>query len=78
VNIWRTTYSHILPSPSAIVEWVKGTGLQPFLHRIQDDKKAKEAFLAEYETRLRKPYPNLSDGNVMLAYPRLFVVAVRK
>jgi trans-aconitate 2-methyltransferase len=59
------------------VEWVKGTGLQPFLHRIQDEK-VKEAFLTEYQARLVKPYPKLSDGKVMLAYPRLFVVAVRK
>jgi trans-aconitate 2-methyltransferase len=77
VNIWRTTYQHVLKDAGAIVEWVKGTGLQPYLHRITSSS-AKEAFLSEYEKKLKDAYPELSDGSVLLAYPRLFVVAVRK
>lgn len=77
VNIWRTTYSHVLADAHAIVEWVKGTGLQPYLHRIGDDG-AKQDYLAEYERRIGEAYPKLADGKVLLGYPRLFVVAVRK
>jgi trans-aconitate 2-methyltransferase len=77
VNIWRTTYHHVLKDAGAIVEWVKGTGLQPYLNRI-DDEGAKQAFLHEYEKALKEAYPRLADGKVLLGYPRLFVVAVRK
>ncbi|KAH7061721.1 S-adenosyl-L-methionine-dependent methyltransferase [Paraphoma chrysanthemicola] len=77
VNIWRTEYQHVLRDAGGIVEWVKGTGLQPYLNRI-DDEGAKKAFLEEYEHRLKEAYPELTDGKVMLGYPRLFVVAVRK
>lgn len=77
VNIWRTEYYHVLADAHAIVEWVKGTGLQPYLHRIGDEG-AKDAFLEKYEKRLAEAYPQLADGKVLLGYPRLFLVAVRK
>jgi trans-aconitate 2-methyltransferase len=48
------------------------------LHRIDDEEAKKAAFLVEYETKLKGAYPELSDGRVILGYPRLFVVAVRK
>lgn len=77
VNVWRTEYQHVLKDARAIVEWVKGTGLQPYLQRIGDEG-AKKAFLEEYERRLAGAYPVMRDGKVLLVYPRLFVVAVRK
>ena len=77
VNIWRTEYQHVLKDAGAIVEWVKGTGLQPYLQRIEDEE-AKKAFLRGYEKRLAEAYPEMADGNVLLTYPRLFVVVVRK
>jgi trans-aconitate 2-methyltransferase len=77
VNIWRTNYMHVLKDAGAIVEWVKGTGLQPYLNRIEGEE-AKKAFLSEYERGLKEEYPELEDGKVLLGYPRLFVVAVRK
>ncbi|KAF2187120.1 S-adenosyl-L-methionine-dependent methyltransferase [Zopfia rhizophila CBS 207.26] len=77
VNIWRTEYQHVLDSANGIVEWVRGTGLQPFINLLPDDK-IRDAFVAEYEKRLSDVYKPLANGKVMLAYPRLFVVAVRK
>jgi len=79
VNLWRTKYEHVVKDAGAIVEWVKGTGLQPYLNRIDEkDDKARKAFLEEYERRLKGAYPELVDGKVLLGYPRLFVVAVKK
>lgn len=78
VDIWHTHYNHVLSDHEAIVEWVKGTGLRPFLDLLDQDGKGR--FLEKYLGLLRgeRGYRGLVDGKVMLRYPRLFVVAVRK
>jgi len=76
VNIWHTYYQHVLDSHEAIVEWVKGTGLRPFIDPLS--KEERDSFLARYLERLKQIYPVSHDGKVLLRYPRLFLVAVRK
>lgn len=78
VDVWHTSYEHVLPGPADIVEWVKGSGLQPFVNALPEEGDVREAFLQAYEERVAELYPRLADGKVMLRYPRLFVVAVRK
>jgi trans-aconitate 2-methyltransferase len=75
VDVWRTTYFHPLAGAHAIVEWLKGTGLRPFLDPLE--KSEREAFLARYEEAIAQAYPAEADGTVLLPFPRLFVVATR-
>ncbi|MCF5655122.1 trans-aconitate 2-methyltransferase [Pseudomonas poae] len=75
VDVWRTTYQHPLADHAALVEWFKGSALRPFLAPLSDDEKA--AFLQQYHARITQAYPALSDGTVLLPFPRLFIIATR-
>lgn len=75
VDIWHTYYQHVLPGHRDVVEWVKGTGLRPFVDPLPADQK--EGFLSAYLESIKRVYPSAVDGNVLLRYPRLFMVAVR-
>jgi trans-aconitate 2-methyltransferase len=75
VDLWETTYQHVLDSPDAIVEWYRGTGLRPFLSALAVDDR--DRFLAEYRDAIRPHYPARKDGRVLLPFRRLFVIAYR-
>lgn len=75
VEIWRTTYHHPLVGLDGIVDWFKGTGLLPYLNRLEESEK--EDYLAAYKAYLADHYPVMPDGTVLLAFPRLFIVATR-
>jgi trans-aconitate 2-methyltransferase len=76
VDIWRTTYQHVMGGPADIVQWVRATGLRPFVDALP--QALQPAFLADYEARIAQAYPARTDGRRLLAFPRLFIVARRR
>jgi trans-aconitate 2-methyltransferase len=75
IDIWHSVYNHVMATPQAIVEWFKGSSLQPYLSLL--DAGARERFLAVYTKKIAGVYKPRIDGKVLLKFPRLFIVAVR-
>lgn len=76
VDIWETRYLHRLPDVDAIVDWFSSTVLKPYLDVLdQRGVAARRGFLAAYRSELVRAYPRQRDGSVLLAMPRLFIVA---
>lgn len=75
VDVWHTTYYHQLLSAEAIVEWVEGTGLRPYLAHLPADDRG--AYRADYLEAIRQAFPAMNNGRVLLPFKRLFVVAVK-
>jgi trans-aconitate 2-methyltransferase len=76
VEIWRTTYVHPLDGPEKIVEMLRSTGLRPYVDRL--DAPSGADFLARYLAKVTAAYPKTADGRVLLRFPRLFYMAVKR
>jgi len=76
VDVWQTTYEHVLPAeldgPHPVLEWVRGTGLRPVLGVL--DEREREDFVADYERELETAYPRKAYG-VIFPFTRTFAVA---
>jgi trans-aconitate 2-methyltransferase len=71
IDIWETQYHHVLPSLDAVVKWVTGAALVPYLSVLDDAQKA--GFLADYKQAAAAVYRSESDGNVLFTMRRIFL-----
>ncbi|MNN90841.1 Trans-aconitate 2-methyltransferase [compost metagenome] len=76
MDIWRTTYYHKMSSHQAIVDWVSATGLRPWLQELSEHEQRN--YLDRYLELLEQQYPLQENGQILLAFPRLFIVARRE
>jgi len=77
VDLWDTEYQHVLPGPDAVVEWVRGTSLRPWLQRLPSEAE-RAAFLGEFTRAIGDAYPSRPDGHVVFPFRRRFVVGYRE
>jgi trans-aconitate 2-methyltransferase len=78
-DVWSTTYLHVLHGPDAVLEWVRGTALRPFLTALQAEGPADavQEFEASYGAALRAAYPMDGQGRTTFPFSRIFAVASR-
>jgi trans-aconitate 2-methyltransferase len=74
-TVWETNYIQIMDGVAAIIAWLHGTGLRPFLARLT--KAERPIFLERYAALLADAYPAQADGKIVLPYPRLFFVETK-
>ncbi len=72
VDVWETTYLHVLAGPDPVLRWVSGTGARPTLAALPDG--LRDRFVAEYAALLREAYP-LGPHGTLLPFRRVFAVA---
>ena len=72
-QIWETKYYHNLPNHKALVEWIKGTRIRPYLAHLSSE--AGELFEQEIYERTKEAYPVMKNGEVILCFNRFFFVA---
>jgi len=72
-ELWETTYYHNMPSHDALLEWVKGARLRPYLDVL--DEYDSKLFQEEILARVRRTYPVMRNGEVVLRFRRFFFLA---
>ncbi len=75
LELWETTYWQVLSGDDAVIEWMKGTTLVPYLARLAPATAGD--FLAAYRERLRTAYRPAADGQTPFPFKRIFFVAQR-
>jgi trans-aconitate 2-methyltransferase len=76
IDLWETIYHHPLPDHTAILDWYRSAGLRPYLQALPDDG-AREEFQQQLLGQFRILFPERANGDVLLPFRRLFVIAVR-
>jgi trans-aconitate 2-methyltransferase len=74
VDVWETTYLHVLSGPDPVLEWLRGTGLLPVLAALAAPDA--ERFCASLGKRLRAAFPPGEHGT-LFPFRRIFAVAHR-
>jgi trans-aconitate 2-methyltransferase len=73
VDVWETTYFHVLTGDDPVFDWVSGTGARPTLQALPEG--LRESFEDEFRALLREAYPADPSGRVVMPFRRIFVVA---
>lgn len=73
VEIWKTTYFHILEGDHPIYDWLSATSLGRILDTLDAARRAD--FAARYKAAVAEAYPKQPDGKTLYPMNRLFLVA---
>ncbi|MBX3476200.1 MAG: methyltransferase domain-containing protein [Brevundimonas sp.] len=78
IDIWSTTYLHVLTGENAVLEWMRGTALRPHLTALAGDPDLSRAFQDALGDALARAFPMRADGTTLLPSPRVFLTGRRR
>lgn len=76
IDLWETTYYHVLASHEGLIEWYRSTGMRPFLERLPDDV-SRTRFEKDVLEECRNDYPMQKDGKILYPFKRIFFIAYK-
>lgn len=74
MELWITTYLHIMDDRQDLIDWYSSTGLRTYLARI-DSEQERERFKREILEECKDGYPTQRDGKIIFPFKRLFFIA---
>ena len=72
---WETVYYFVLQGEDPVVEWVKGTSLQPVISLLDEAERAE--FLRQYAAKVRIAYAPHANGSTVFPFKRIFFIGSR-
>ncbi len=76
LEMWQTEYIHVMDSTAAILEFIRGTGLRPYLEALGNELD-QELYVRLLAGEIAHDYPQRSDGKVLFPFRRLFFIGYR-
>lgn len=76
IDLWETTYYHVMNGPEVIIDWIRGSGLRPFLEALADEPE-RQRFQELLLQGVAEDYPRQRSGCVLFPFHRLFLLAYR-
>lgn len=76
LDLWETTYVHVLEGDDPVTDFFRSTLLLPYLEALPEEHRA--GFLQAYSERVRAAHPKAPDGRTLLPVRRLFLVAAHQ
>ena len=74
VDIWITHYMHVMDSHESILDMIRGTGLKPYLEKLETEENKSDFTLEIFES-IKKDYHLQNNGKVIFPFKRLFFIA---
>ena len=74
-DIWETVYYHSMPSVDAMIEWVKGSRLLPYLQAL--DEEGGERLIRTITEKAIKVYHPQKNGETIFRFRRLFFTVTK-
>ncbi len=75
IELWQTDYLHILESQYSIIEWIRSTGMKPYLDCLADEEKP--LFENTVLDELKRYYPLQNNGKVIFPFKRLLITCYK-
>jgi trans-aconitate 2-methyltransferase len=76
LELWETEYIHVLDSASAILDFIRGTGLRPYLEALGNEAD-QDLYMSLLADSVAHDYMQQTDGKVLFPFRRLFFIAYR-